>query len=363
VSARESARERAIRRAAAAAGEPEPEPETPDDYVLRRQHEFRGGRVRRVRVPNLAASRGDVIKVGKHRAVILTVEWRDPSWAVTYRTLTAKGTRVSNTDPQITFVKPTEAPVPTGRWNGPLYPGAHGCVDAAVPSDGDGTDTQTRSTNRPTGQKEDGIMPTVVKRSGSKKGAAANKKSGAKSAAKSPAKVAEPAEPAAASNGSTRRTTADLDAMVPKFLKAIKGGATMRAVKQEFGFSDDGPIRAALYRAGYTSKGEEHGEEADSLDASKAAGKKRVLALREEGAGWYRLAYLTGLSEGEVKTLVKEAGGPTGRVYSRTEKPAGKSPAKGASPEADEKASTAARKGSGKKVTRRATKADPSKQG
>jgi hypothetical protein len=125
------------------------------------------------------------------------------------------------------------------------------------------------------------------------------------------------------SEGKTRRTQADVDALVPDFLKRIKDGATLRALKAEFGFSDDGPIRAALYRAGYDRKGEAHGEDEGSIDASKAAGKKQLVALRaNEGAAWYRLAYLAGITEAEAKTIVTDAGGEVGRVYVKTEKPA-----------------------------------------
>lgn len=150
-------------------------------------------------------------------------------------------------------------------------------------------------------------MPTVTR-----------KGKGKKTAAK--ATTAKPKEAAAKSN---RRTAEDVDALVPEFLAAIKKGATLRQLKQDFGFSDDGPIRAALYRAGFDRKGEEHGEDADSIDASKAAGKKQLVALRQdEGAAWYRLAFLAGITEAEAKAIVKDAGGPTGRVYIKTEKPA-----------------------------------------
>lgn len=139
------------------------------------------------------------------------------------------------------------------------------------------------------------------------------RKASAKTAAKPAAKAANAVKEAPAK---TRRSQEDVDALVPEFLEQIREGATLRALKQEFGFSDDGPIRAALYRAGFDRKGEEHGEEAESIDAKKAAGKKQVVKLREsEGAAWYRLAFLTGLSEPEVKAIVADAGGPTGRVY------------------------------------------------
>lgn len=180
-----------------------------------------------------------------------------------------------------------------------------------------------------------------------RKAATKAKTGGTKTASKGTATKAKAAPKE--SEGKTRRTQADVDALVPDFLKRIKDGATLRALKAEFGFSDDGPIRAALYRAGYDRKGEAHGEDEGSIDASKAAGKKQLVALRaNEGAAWYRLAYLTGLTEPEVKKIVADAGGETGRVYVKSEKPA--------------KAVTDKPAGAktGKRV--KATKADPSEQ-
>lgn len=161
-------------------------------------------------------------------------------------------------------------------------------------------------------------MATVTRKGGSK----AKAKTSAKStASKSSAKSTSAKASTAKSNGKARRTAEDVDKLVPDFIKRINDGATMRALKQEFGFTDDGPIRAALYRAGYDRKGNEHGEEANSIDATKAAGKKQLVKLRnDEGAAWYRLAFLSGLGEAEVKKLVTEAGGSEGRVYVKTEK-------------------------------------------
>jgi hypothetical protein len=183
-----------------------------------------------------------------------------------------------------------------------------------------------------------------------RKAATKAKTGGTKTATKGAAKAkAAPKE----SEGKARRTQADVDALVPEFLSRIEDGATLRALKAEFGFSDDGPIRAALYRAGYDRKGEAHGEDAGSIDASKAAGKKQLVALRaNEGAAWYRLAYLAGITEAEAKTIVSEAGGETGRVYVKTEKPAKAEKA------GKTNGGTAAKKSGGKKVKR----ADPSPQ-
>lgn len=176
-------------------------------------------------------------------------------------------------------------------------------------------------------------MPTVkIKR----KPAAANKS------------AAKPAAKKASTNGGTRRTAAEVAKLVPQFVKHMKAGGTMRELKAEHGFSSDVPIRTAMYNAGYDSKGAKHGEEAGSINPKNATGRKQLVKLRaDEGAGWYRLAFLSGLTESEVKAVVEEAGGPTGRVYvsEEKEKPAAKKPAA---------------KKSGGKVTRKATPADPS---
>jgi hypothetical protein len=180
-------------------------------------------------------------------------------------------------------------------------------------------------------------MTTVkVKR----RSAAANKStSKAKSAGKSTAAKK------ASSNGGNRRSAADVAKLVPQFVKHLKAGGTMRDLKAEHGFSSDVPIRTAMYLAGYDSKGAKHGEEAGSINPKNATGRKQLVKLRnEEGAAWYRLAYLAGLTESEVKAIVEEAGGSTGRVYHASEKPA-----------------KAKAKPAGKKAaTRKATPADPS---
>lgn len=207
----------------------------------------------------------------------------------------------------------------------------------------------TGDTRRQTRTKE-GHMATVVKRS-TKKGASTKSKPAKSTGSKSTTKAAS----TASSNGKARRSAADIAKLVPALVKARKAGTSFQALKKEHGFSDDGPMRAAMYREGYDAKGDKHGESAESIDASKAAGKKQVIKLRSEGAAWYRLAYLTGLTEGEVKKIVKDGGGSESRVYVKSDKPAKSSKS------SDETSQASARKSSGKKVTRRASKADPSK--
>ena len=207
---------------------------------------------------------------------------------------------------------------------------------------GSSTVPETNDAAKP--QKEKGSNMTKVTRKGAGK---------AKAGSKGKGKTAAKAKPAAA-KASNRRTAEDVAKLVPTFLKHLNGGGSMQELKKEHGFSDDGPIRAALYRAGYhkvTGEGYvKHGVEAGSVDASKAAGKKQVVKLRTEGAGWYVLSHMTGLTESEVKAIVADAGGPTGRVY---REPAPKA-------KAAPKAKSAGSKGKGKTVSRKATAADPS---
>jgi hypothetical protein len=204
-------------------------------------------------------------------------------------------------------------------------------------------------------------MATVVKRSGGKVATKSGAKGATKSGGKSAAKVAPKAAPVATAptNGTDKpaRVRVDYAGQVEDFRTHLQGGGTMRQLKEKLGVSADTGIRAALFSAGYDSKGNPHGEQAGSIDATKAAGKKQLAKLRAEGAGWYRLAFLSGLSESDVKAVVADAGGPTGRVYVAAEKPAKAAPKS----KADASANTGgSREGTGKKVTRRAVKADPS---
>lgn len=135
------------------------------------------------------------------------------------------------------------------------------------------------------------------------------------------AKAATATKPAA-KKGNTGRTgaVAKIEANVQKIAKALRGGATMKSQKAEFGVSDDGPIRKALAKAGFDSKGGKL--EVAKIDASKAAGKKAVVKARSEGTPWYVLEIATGLTEGQLRTIVSEAGGATGRVYRQTKQEA-----------------------------------------
>ena len=303
--------------------------------------------------PNLALGRGDVFRPSRARRleVVVSIEWRGESWAVTTLHFAARGVagRISSAEPVVRFLPTNGVWKKLGRWDGPLFPGAPGQL---IPSDGPAT---VQGSDSPTDQKE-ATVATVVR-----------KGKGAKGATKATAAKATPAaaEQPKANGRAARRSAEELEALVPEFVEHLSGGGKMRELKLKHGFSDDGPIRRALYFAGYDSKGAEHGDEADSIDATKAAGKKQLVKLRnEQGAAWYQLAYLSGLGEAEVKRIVTEAGGAEGRVYVASEKPAKATKAtKAEDVEASEAAATEARKGTGKRVTRRATKANPSKQG
>jgi hypothetical protein len=143
-------------------------------------------------------------------------------------------------------------------------------------------------------------MPTVVK---TKKGPAAKK---ANTVKKTTAKAKTPAK--ASTNG--RRTAEDVDRLVPQFVKHLKAGGTMRALKEEHGFSDDGPIRQALARKGYDSKG--NSLELPTVKNTPAS----VASARKAGHAWYLIALALDKPESEVKAMAEKAGADTsGRVY------------------------------------------------
>jgi hypothetical protein len=404
VTVKESARERAIRRNAdKARPRAEPEPKSPEEAVLEYLGRLPGSTIAEIETglsnqvepaavaliiarlaegtkirrdgrgwslqppfrflpqrpkptANLAAGPHDVIMIGHLRTVVRRVDWADGVWAVEHLYTVDKGRALTQANPVITHYLPAAAPSPIGRWSGDLEPGSPGAVETLDPSDGSATSTSsTKGAESATNQRE-ATMATATKKSAAKRTVV--RRSGAKSTA---AKSNAAAKPAATKETSNRRSQADIDTMVPQFLEAVKSGSTMRAIKQQFGFSDDGPIRAALYRAGYDSKGAEHGEQEGSVNSKNKTGVQKLVKLRnEEGAAWYRLAYLSGLGEAEVKKLVAENGGSVTRVRVASEKPA-KSVAKETGDGETAAKKTSARKSSGKKVTRRATKADPSK--
>jgi hypothetical protein len=248
--------------------------------------------------PPRALRRNDIIKLGKLHAVVQRAEDRGESVAVETLYIRRDGTTVGGSGATgeralTTFLNPYKAVEVVGLF----------------PADDSAKVQSVKPTSR---QRQKGSdMAVKVKKSGAKKA------SGSTSTAKK-----------ASGNGKARRSAEDVAKLVPQFVKHLKAGGTMRELKAEHGFSDDGPIRAAMYREGYDSHGEPHDEEADSINPKTAAGKKQLVELREEGAPWYQLAYLAGTGESEIKTIVVDAGGTAGRVYPPKQEKPKKAPAK-----------------------------------
>jgi hypothetical protein len=257
---------------------------------------------------------GDVFKGDHGRQVVLDKEPTNGFCLITYRKVRKDGSIIEAGESVTTTLKANKPIQVLDTIDVP----PHLCI---INNSGDET-PQKGSTQ---------MAKTVTRKSAGK---TSTKKSDSKS-------TTTKAKSAGSSNGKVRRTAEDIAALVPKFVAHLTDGGTMRALKQEHGFSDDGPIRAALYREGYDSKGNKHGETRGSIDAGKAAGKKQLVALRaNDGAAWFRLAFLADITEAEAKRIVEEAGGPTGRVYVKTaeDKPKGKGKATTAKAKAKAKA-------------------------
>lgn len=174
---------------------------------------------------------------------------------------------------------------------------------------------RVRHTKAQTTTPKEGTMAKVKIKSSSK---AAGAKKGGTAAKKGGVKKAAGAVKAAKANGGNRRTAADIDKLVPQFKKHLTGGGTMKALKAEHGFSSDVPIREALARAGYDSKGKKL-----SLDEITGSGKKLATAVAKErrnGEAWYILALRTDKTEAELKKLLAEHGfndEASGRSYAK----------------------------------------------
>jgi hypothetical protein len=303
---------------------------------------------------NLACGRGDVIKLGRRAVVVTQVEWRGEAWAVEHLDLVDRGRALTHANEVTTWFGPAAVPEPIGRWDGRLEPGSTGSVAEEDTSVDSGSIAD--SVSNPTTTREATMAKTVVRRS---KPAAKPKPAAKAKAAAKPAASTE-----TASTG--RKANIDYAGRVQEFVEHLTAGNTMRALKQKLGVSADTGIREALYRAGYDSKGQPHGvEEGDKSSLSPAKMRDFLVKERSAGAAWYVLSYRTGKSESEIKQIIADAGGTTARVYTRTEKPAktksnngdgeaGSGDGKGA-------ANAASRRGSGRRVTKRAAKANPSK--
>ena len=87
-------------------------------------------------------------------------------------------------------------------------------------------------------------------------------------------------------------------------------GMTWAQIAEAAGLPDGAtiiPLRNAMYRAvGKTVKAK-----------TKAAIAKEVVAMRDSGAGWPKIAAATGLSQKDARAAYSEGGGknPDGRVY------------------------------------------------
>jgi len=166
---------------------------------------------------------------------------------------------------------------------------------------------------------------TVVKRSAKK--------------VKAPAKATATATKKNSSAGGTKSSgagtrTGAMDRLrkdVHKIAKSLKGGAKMKDVRAEYGFGSGGPIRSELAKEGYDSKGGQI--ELPTLPKGGNALAKALVKQREAGVPWYTLEIATGKSEADLREIVEEEGGPTGRVYRSNgengDKPAKKASSKG----------------------------------
>jgi hypothetical protein len=177
-------------------------------------------------------------------------------------------------------------------------------------------------------------------------------KSATKTAGKSETKTT-----AAKNGGTTRRTAEDWDSIVEEIKAARQAGETMQSLKKKYSVSSDVPMREALARAGYNSKGEAL-EYEDISGLSGAKLKARLVKEREEGTAWYMLALMTGKSESDLREVVGDAApaGTGGRKAATKESAEDKE--EGAQTKATTTKTTTAKRG-----RKAATKANPSKTG
>lgn len=166
---------------------------------------------------------------------------------------------------------------------------------------------------------------------------------------------------AAKNGGTTRRTAEDWDSIVNEIRTARQAGETMQSLKKKYSVSSDVPMREALARAGFNSKGEAL-EYDDISGLSGAKLKARLVQERTDGTAWYMLALMTGKSESDLREVVGDAApaGTGGRKAAAKEDAADKQ--EGAQEEAKATTAKAATKTTTAKRGRKAaTKANPSK--
>jgi hypothetical protein len=163
---------------------------------------------------------------------------------------------------------------------------------------------------------------------------------------------------AAKNGGTTRRTAEDWDSIVNEIREARQAGETMQSLKKKYSVSSDVPMREALARAGFNSKGEAL-EYEDISGLSGAKLKARLVQERTDGTAWYMLALMTGKSESDLREVVGDAApaGTGGRKAATKEDAATKE--EGAQTATATKAKTT----TAKRGRKAATKANPSKTG
>lgn len=122
--------------------------------------------------------------------------------------------------------------------------------------------------------------------------------------------------PAAARAPRTNAKVQKIKAEVEAIAKRLAGGGKMKAEKEKYSVSDDGPIRIALYHAGYDSKGKPLPEERKApITGTPKQVATKLVKERQAARPLYELAARSGKTENEVKAIIAEAGGPTARVY------------------------------------------------
>jgi hypothetical protein len=161
----------------------------------------------------------------------------------------------------------------------------------------------------------------------------------------------------AKSNGSTRRTAEDWDSIVNEIRAKRQAGETMQALKKEYGVSSDVPLREALARAGFNSKGDAL-EVEDISGLSGAKLKARLIKEREEGTAWYMLALMAKKSESDLREVVGDAA-PSGGGRKASTKESAEDKEEGAQTATATKAKTT----TAKRTVKKGTKANPSKTG
>ena len=150
------------------------------------------------------------------------------------------------------------------------------------------------------------------------------------------------AKKAAAAKPEPKARKVFTEAQVTAIAKARRNKTGWATIIEEHG-SNGIVLRKQLAKFGFAANGEPLGEEAE-INLKGAALAKRLVAERAQGTAWFKLAAATGLKESEVKAIVEEAGGEvSGRVYTKTEKPAKATTKKGASKGAKRRTNKAAK--------------------